>query len=362
VDVRTSVSGFSVLELAREFVAFDQSALAAKVALQAERERTEKLAAFWFSELARVYGMLGRRADVDRLVAMCEAALADDMRPCASVAVAFEWLGDKARADEYLARLRAPDRDSALEEVVEISVRGGRFDRAEQLVERPELRATWFRPRLADLRLAIARGYAGTGDRAAALRWLDRAAELLAPPQEYQPNVNIAVAAADLGETARALELARAVDRATFDSHEPYASVESLSLARAFAAAGDQKKVDKILNGYVAFFGRNTAFGASTAALACARFGRTRGVTKLLREAEARLADSSTLDASRSELACAYAANGQIVPAIVHVAALTSPDARANTLVGIAKLVRGRRFEVTPELTTAMQTLGATAG
>jgi hypothetical protein len=362
VDVRTSVSGFSVLELAREFVAFDQSALAAKVALQAERERTEKLAAFWFSELARVYGMLGRRADVDRLVAMCEAALADDMRPCASVAVAFEWLGDKARADEYLARLRAPDRDSALEEVVEISVRGGRFDRAEQLVERPELRATWFRPRLADLRLAIARGYAGTGARAAALRWLDRAAELLAPPQEYQPNVNIAVAAADLGETARALELARAVDRATFDSHEPYASVESLSLARAFAAAGDQKKVDKILNGYVAFFGRNTAFGASTAALACARFGRTRGVTKLLREAEARLADSNTLDASRSELACAYAANGQIVPAIVHVAALTSPDARANTLVGIAKLVRGRRFEVTPELTTAMQTLGATAG
>jgi hypothetical protein len=150
------------------------------------------------------------------------------------------------------------------------------------------------------------------------------------------------------------------VERATLDRSDPYSSTESLDLASAFAAAGDQKKVDKIVSGYVAFFGKNTTLGFSRAALACARFGRVRGVAKLLYEAEARLADSNTPDASRSVLARAYAANGQVVPAITHAAAIAAPDNRASTLVSIATFARGSRVEETPDLTAALQSLGAT--
>lgn len=357
-DIRTTSSGFEVVALAREFVALGHPVLAAEVALGAERERTEKPAAFWFSELARVHGIAGRREDVERLAAKCEAAVADDMRAYASVAVAFEWLGDTARADDYLARVRPAGRDTALEEIIEISARDVRLDRAEALVERPELGARSFRVRLANLRLAIARGHFRAGDRDAALRWLDRASELLAPPKEYQPNLDIAIAAAALGETARALDLARAVDRATLDRRSPYSAPESRMLARAFAAAGDHKKVEQILNAYVAATARNTAYSASIAALACGEFGQTRGVAKLLRHAETLLANSNTLEEARAQLASAYAANGEIVRAIEHAAAIEEPHSRAQTLVGIASLVRGRRFEETPALADALARLG----
>lgn len=355
-------AGFPLVVLARDFVELGVPELAVEVALDAERERTEQPAAFWFAELACLHGMVGRRDDVERLVSKAEAVLGEDMRPCATLAVAFESLGDLARADEYLARVRAPDRDSALAEMVEISVSNARFERAEQLVDRPELRASWFRPRLAELRLAIARGHMRIDDRAAAMRWLDRAAELLGPPKDYQPNVEIAVAAAELGDAPRALLLARAVDRATLNRRDPYSSAQSLGLARAFSAAGDRKKVDRILDGYVAFYGQNTALGFAEAALACGQLGRERGVAKLLREAEARLATSNTLDTSRSALARAYAANGQLAPAIIHATAITDSQSRAATLVHLARLARARSVEMTPELTAAMQTLGATAG
>lgn len=353
-------AGFPLVVFARDFVELGVPELAIQIALEAERAPAPQQAEFWYAELARLHGMAGRRDDVERLAAKVEAALGN-VHACGTVAVAFEWLGETSRADEYMARVRAPDRALSLAMMIRISARAARLERAEALVTRPELRHTGFRADLAELRLEIVRAYARAGDAIAAKRWLDHAAELLGPPKEYQPNLEIAIAAAELGEIPRALELARAVDVATRDRNHPYSSPESLDLARAFEAAGDTKMVDKILNGYVTFTGRGTTFDLSGAALVRRRFGQTQGVVKLLREAESRLGQADAPDDARSTLARAYAANGQIVRAIEHAAAIEEPDSRAQTLVGIASLVRGRRFEETPALVDALARLGESA-
>lgn len=343
---------------ARDFAELGALELTARIAIEAERTQPPAgRAPYHLSEVARLHAMIGRREDAERLAAATEAAMAGETQPYASLAVAFEYLGDAARADAYIERLPVAERVYALPDMVNVSARAHRLERAEQLVERPELRAESFRHDLARLRLTVARGHETAGDHPAALRWLDRAAELLGPPKDYYPNVEIATLAAELGNAPRALEIARAVDRATRDPREPYASPGSLDLAAAFAAAGDQKKVDKILKGYVTFVASGTAYGFARAALACARFGRTRGVAKLLRDAEKALPETNILDVSRGALATAYATKDQFVPALVHTAAIVDLHERATTLLSLARLVQGRHVEATPELTAALASL-----
>ena len=83
-------AGFPLVVLARDFVELGVPELAVQVALDAERERTEQPAAFWFAELACLHGMVGRRDDVERLVSKAEAVLGEDMRPCATLAISVQ--------------------------------------------------------------------------------------------------------------------------------------------------------------------------------------------------------------------------------------------------------------------------------
>jgi tetratricopeptide (TPR) repeat protein len=227
--------------------------------------------------------------------------------------------------------------------VAEIAIDAGRLARGEALA------ATVGRdcPTLATLRLRIARAHASAGDHGAAHHWLDRASELATKPTYFQPNLAIALAAAELGETDRAGRLADAVDRATWERSAPYGAPEHIDLARVYAALGRHDRVDEILAGYAAVHAQNIAVGFASAARAYAELGRADEARKLATRAEGKLRGRDTL--GRGVLARAYLALGEFARAIEHARKI-SDYTRIDVLVDIARAARVHSVEVTPQL------------
>jgi tetratricopeptide (TPR) repeat protein len=235
-------------------------------------------------------------------------------------------------------------------EAADIALDAGRVTRAEAL----ERMIVDDDLTLARLRIRLARARAAAGDASGARAWLDRAAELAGNPTYFQPNVSIALAAAELGDADRALALADAVDRATYEHAAPYGAPEHVELARVYAALGRHAKVDQILAGFAAVHAKNTASGFATTARAYAVLGRMEGARKLATRAEGKLGRRDSL--GHLVLTRTYLLLGDFARAIDHARKITD-YIRVDALVEIARAAYGRSIEETPEIAAELAKL-----
>jgi tetratricopeptide (TPR) repeat protein len=300
--------------------------------------------------LAFVYALLGRREDTLRLADRAEHEDADGFGGRSTLAPAFEYIDLPERADACLSRLPGLQRDFCSVRVADIAIDAGRLARGEVLAAVIGGECST----LVNLRLHLARAYARHGDPARAHVWLDRAFDLMSKPKYFQPNLMVALAAADLGETERAAKVADAVDRATYEKSAPYGAPEHIDLAHVYAAVGQQQKVEQILAGFASIHARNIASGFASAARAYAELGRMEEARKLATRAEGKLGRRDSL--GHLVLARTYLLLGDFARAIDHARKITD-YMRVDALVEIARAAHGRSIEETPEIAAELAKL-----
>jgi tetratricopeptide (TPR) repeat protein len=347
---RAHDAGFPLVALAQTIATLGNRELALSVAMESERGPVDPPPADWFAMLAVVHAILGSRRDVDRLATRAEQQDPVGSGGQSSLVLAYEHLADAEHADAALLRVPCAHRALNAAEAADIALDAGRVTRAEAL-ERMILDDDLT---LARLRIRLAHARAAAGDASGARAWLDRAAELAGNPAYFQPNVSIALAAAELGDADRALALADAVDRATYEHAAPYGAPEHVELARVYAALGRHAKVDQILAGFAAVHAKNTASGFATTARAYAVLGRMEGARKLATRAEGKLGRRDSL--GHLVLTRTYLLLGDFARATDHARKITD-YIRVDALVEIARAAYGRSIEETPEIAAELAKL-----
>lgn len=287
--------------------------------------------------VAQIHAGAGDPKPVERIRASVEAhwkkhALSEPQRDLdrASLAVAYELLGDQRTADELVAANAKP-RPAVL---AIAAARRGDLQRADQLVARDAWR---------DELIAVARAAIAAGDKALAKRMLD-AAEKRLEAQDHVSCVgddwtliSLVTARVDAGDTPSALALLRATaDRVRSSPDTPACLL--LGLATAFSRAGDASAAGEMWTLF------DSAGGDVYVAQASAEHGRP-GASARVIAAERQLRRARHLDhelARRSwELvALSHAALGDLVAAVD--AAARAKQHASLVLIEVARRAHAR--------------------